>query len=700
MVNSLISHPLFSFRLRFFLLAMLGSTLVPVWASDVPLMYQVETLAKAAPDECFFGLGNATNTYVSGGINCEACLGLGGKPKVNQAYVWGLGRSGNDLWFGTGPNVNLLVGSSYFESTNPVLGEAFAAEYGLSALAKAGVVEAGLGDWRPPDMFVFNLTNRSLARLNSTLPTNAQNLIQKTLGLRSCGVSAPTTARPGGIAILAGPSLTASTGGGINMFAFDAATRAFISSRQFPQYSNIRKWLLHEGVLYTAISLTNGNGQVLRWESNPATPEYPFAFTVVGNLDNGGSELAVHQGRLFVGTWPGIEGQPEIDPLKLITSTPGIFMSPSLPASGLTAAYASLWVKVWNIKNYETDTLCAAATGMGAMRSFGGYLYWGTMNVPGMNDFTHTAFFGAPTNSADARFQRNNTRRAISIFRGINFSGGLKPSAQVELLYGETNLPSRDLYYKTWSTNLNAMGVAPKYGKSGFGTRQNTYTWTMATFSNRLFIGTLDSSGGSSPKPEDGADLFVFENTNSAARAVTQHGFENYASYGVRTILADNSNLYLGMANPMNLMTSTNAGKPLGGWELLRLTKIFDDQEWNNLDDAWETNYFGRSGISSTNDADGDGVSNANEFIAGTNPTNRQDVLTITNVARLTSQTARLSWPGHLGRTYRVDRASALAGPWATIGTLAGSNAPAGFTVSSASNAQFFRLEARLTPVP
>jgi hypothetical protein len=54
------------------------------------------------------------------------------------------------------------------------------------------------------------------------------------------------------------------------------------------------------------------------------------------------------------------------------------------------------------------------------------------------------------------------------------------------------------------------------------------------------------------------------------------------------------------------------------------------DADTDGLPDSWETLYFGNAtgGIAS-DDLDGDGMSNREEFLAGTNPTNALSVLRI-----------------------------------------------------------------------
>jgi hypothetical protein len=44
------------------------------------------------------------------------------------------------------------------------------------------------------------------------------------------------------------------------------------------------------------------------------------------------------------------------------------------------------------------------------------------------------------------------------------------------------------------------------------------------------------------------------------------------------------------------------------------------DSDGNGLSDAWEVDHFGQIGVDPTADADGDGISNLEEFIFGTNP--------------------------------------------------------------------------------
>jgi hypothetical protein len=101
----------------------------------------------------------------------------------------------------------------------------------------------------------------------------------------------------------------------------------------------------------------------------------------------------------------------------------------------------------------------------------------------------------------------------------------------------------------------------------------------MDVLNNRLYLGTMNSTilayRGEVPDDENlavsmGANLFSFSSADLPAVPERIDGAGNYANYGIRTMLADGDSLYLGTANPMNLLTNEN-GENIGGWELVKL---------------------------------------------------------------------------------------------------------------------------------
>ncbi|WP_422769503.1 hypothetical protein ACN28C_22465 [Plantactinospora sp. WMMC1484] len=542
----------------------LGAT--PV-AAGRPPEFRFELLAKAQPDECFDGVGQP---YPAGPPCAE------GQPKVNQAYVWGITLTGNHLWFGTGANLHCLTSGRTLDAKNPSLNDDWVCEYGESQIAKRNPnLPPYLGDHRMPRLYQYDLRHRRLTEKTSAAtasPTGLQ-LLQGTAGIRAAGSHR-------GVVFFAGPGINAT----MNMFAFDADTGAFLGAKNFPEYGNIRHFLVTGGALYAGVGVGGNGGEgghVLRWTGGKSDP---FAFVSVADLPAQPADLAVHDGRIFVSTWPGPAASgAAADDAPAPSRLASVWMSPPLSAGrpGLNPADADGWTQVWSVAEYEPDIVTAHTYALGGLASYGGYLYWGTMHVPLKATTTHMTLY-PPKDEAGTRAAIENTQRAISIFRGRDLGGRRE---KVDLLYGAAQLPAYDPAAADGAGAWAAAptGYTPMYGPSGFGERFLNYTWKMVVAQGKLFVATMDWSylakemnegtgGGNAPPPTYGGDLYVFDSPHRPARAVDKAGLGNYLNYGIRNMVASGSTLYLGMANPMNLRTDPDDDVPEGGWELLKLT--------------------------------------------------------------------------------------------------------------------------------
>ncbi|MEO3776499.1 hypothetical protein ABGB16_06550 [Micromonospora sp. B11E3] len=532
--------------------------------STAPASPEPELLAKAAPDECFAGIGKPYPP----GPPCRV-----GVPKVNQAYVWGLTRSGDKLWFGTAPNVHCLTAGTGLKQTKPVETDDFVCEYGESQLRKFNpLLPAVGGDWRPPDVYRYDTRTRQLTDKRSDIG-NASALdrlrLNSTVGIRAAGSHR-------GVVLLGGPALV-----GINLFAFDDESGRFLGSTTLARYGNIRNFVVADDALYAGVGVGPdglGGGAVLRWTG---TRSDPFRFKVVGNLPGQVSDITAHEGRIALITWPSASVRGRV---------PGVWLSPRLAdgESGLTPADAKGWSQVWNVTRYEPDPVVAGTYALGGLASYGGYLYWGTMHVPMKSTQAHKKRYEPERKQASPVAVRN-TQRTASIFRAGNVDSACacKGKASVELLYGESKLPAFDPKANggAGGWRLTPTGYTPKFGAAGFGNGYNNYIWKMVVAGGSLYIGTMDwsylartSRGevkatlGAAGASSYGADLWAFDNPNRPAKPVDTTGLGNYLNYGIRTMVADDSALYLGMANPMNLRTDREDDVPEGGWELIRLS--------------------------------------------------------------------------------------------------------------------------------
>jgi hypothetical protein len=98
------------------------------------------------------------------------------------------------------------------------------------------------------------------------------------------------------------------------------------------------------------------------------------------------------------------------------------------------------------------------------------------------------------------------------------------------------------------------------------------------------------------------------------------------------------------------------------------------DTDADGLPDWWETKYGidpnNPNGINGANvDLDGDGKTNLQEYILGTNPKVPDSANAALTIVRTSSTTVKLSFGSIRDRIYRVSYSSAPAGPWLQAGT-------------------------------
>jgi hypothetical protein len=457
---------------------------------------------------------------------------------------------GTQLWFGTAANV-LCLGAGAV-NPQPVQKQTYVCEFGAGQYAIQHHLPAAAGDWRPPKIYLYDLSNNSLTDMT---PTNS--LVGHTLGMRSAGAL-------GDVVFLAGPALGGS--GGVNFFAFSSSAKKFLGACEASAFNDIRHWAVINNVLYAGVGNTGAGGGVIRWNGTEAEPfdltSSTCGFEVVGTLTGSAAYLTAYgpnSDNIAVSAWPSTGGGA------------GIYLSPAMdPATGLTSADAGNWTQIWEPSMYEPDPVTAATYAGGAIVYWNGGLYFGTMHSTSQAAALHDKIYGQPQTYQQYTAIFQSTYRAISIWEIQNAD----TTPAITLLYGESALPR-------WVPSMNAFqskstGWTPLYGPSGFGNLYNNYTWTGGVFQNRLFFGTEDwgyeqsedgqptpAPGLNEPSSGYGADLLRFDTTSAAAVAESINGLGNYLNYGIRSmnVSPDGQSFILGTANPFNIA-------PQGGWEL------------------------------------------------------------------------------------------------------------------------------------
>ncbi|MDB6056191.1 MAG: hypothetical protein JWO95_35 [Verrucomicrobiales bacterium] len=119
----------------------------------------------------------------------------------------------------------------------------------------------------------------------------------------------------------------------------------------------------------------------------------------------------------------------------------------------------------------------------------------------------------------------------------------------------------------------------------------------------------------------------------------------------------------------------------------------------SSTSDEWKTAFFGSvtNGLAADNaDADGDGVPNWKEFLAGTNPTNAASCLQFTSAVSGSGSTT-LTWLSAPAKNYAIEAASSInATTWTTLGSVTGDGTVKQVTEPNTGAAQFYRI--RLQP--
>jgi Tol biopolymer transport system component len=122
-------------------------------------------------------------------------------------------------------------------------------------------------------------------------------------------------------------------------------------------------------------------------------------------------------------------------------------------------------------------------------------------------------------------------------------------------------------------------------------------------------------------------------------------------------------------------------------------TLAMPDSDSDGMDDDFEVTYFGDLSRNGAGDFDGDGHSDHQEFLAGTDPTGNGSILRVISISTSGTNTRQLVWSAVAGRTYAVQYRDSLEGAWSTLaGTVRATSPTASRLDTTAASGRFYRV--------
>lgn len=149
-----------------------------------------------------------------------------------------------------------------------------------------------------------------------------------------------------------------------------------------------------------------------------------------------------------------------------------------------------------------------------------------------------------------------------------------------------------------------------------------------------------------------------------------------------------------------------SSGSSFGTADLNRLPDLFDqtpdvtrDTDGDGIPDWWMVKYFGhptgQAGDHSQaqDDFHGDGFTNYQEFLTGTDPTDPGSYFQVQISTGPPNQTLLLSWPSVPGKSYQVQYTADLTNPlWQNLGPAVVATTSGSLAVSAAQPALYYRV--------
>lgn len=132
--------------------------------------------------------------------------------------------------------------------------------------------------------------------------------------------------------------------------------------------------------------------------------------------------------------------------------------------------------------------------------------------------------------------------------------------------------------------------------------------------------------------------------------------------------------VFINSVNPATFVQSSQSSVTLSATNRGRLERVdllvsmsFVDTDGDGLPDNWEQQYFGGLGQNANQDFDHDGMTNLDEYKAGTNPADPNSRFAFIRVERHPASGLVVQWASVQGESYQLQRSGDLLSNFSTI---------------------------------
>ena len=277
--------------------------------------------------------------------------------------------------------------------------------------------------------------------------------------------------------------------------------------------------------------------------------------------------------------------------------------------------------------------------------------------------------------SSNQTFSGNSQVLAYSIGGSIathNFSTGsdqtvvfnaTNPSLNrdgTKIAYNVQKGSSNQIYVQTiGTTKSNLVSV----GYDGVSLAKSNCSAPILTADGRFVIFSSTATNLVAGDTNGVSDIFIRDLVLSNTFAITGPGSSVPSLGTVNPVVAADGRTIVFQSFSMDLNTNI-----LTANRNLFVAKILvGDSDHDGMDDDWEMTYFGNLSHDGTADTDGDGLTDYQEFLAGTNPIDNNSLLRCLTVAT-SAGGATIYWSAAPGHAYRIEFKNSIDDPaWMTL---------------------------------